>query len=667
MIEAHYGAWPSPLSATDVATGALGMEVVAVDGHDLYWLESRPSESGRVVLVRGGVDRAPSDVTPPGTNVRTRAHEYGGGACLVSAGTVYYSEFADQRIYTIRPGHAPVARTPSGSWRFADPAMHPSETWLAYVREDHSVGGEPITTIVRIDANGPPDAGVVLVSGADFYSTPRFSPDGGRMCWLQWSHPQMPWDGTELWIADVEADASLHRARLIAGGPDESIFQPGWAPDGALCFVSDRTGWWNLYRLSAAVLSTSRHGVEQDIEALCPRSAEFGRPQWVFGMATWACMDANTLVTAYRDTTGWHIGALDVHQRVLRTLTLDVEPGNVVLATPTHAVFVGISPRAPAAVMRVFLQSGDVETVRVASARIIDDVQVSEARAVEFPTDGGVTAHAYFYAPRHPHVHAPDDELPPAIVVSHGGPTSAAATGLNLEIQFWTTRGFAVIDVDYGGSSGYGRSYRRRLNGQWGVVDIADCVNAVAYFVHERLVDPSRLIIRGRSAGGYTTLAALTFRPRVFGAGASYYGVSDLEGLARDTHKFESRYLDTLVGPYPAAHDIYRQRSPIHFVDRIACPIILLQGADDRIVPPNQAEMMADAVRQKGLPVALLLLAGEQHGFRRGESIVRSLESELAFYGAVFGFAPAGPLPGISIDNLERWNASRAVHPARTP
>jgi acetyl esterase/lipase len=639
-----YGTWRSSISATAVAAGALALEGIAVDGEDVYWIERRPAEGGRHVLVRRTPDGRLVDVTPAGTDVRTRVHEYGGGACLVSQGTVYFSEFADQRVYRLETGGRPVPLTLEGGWFYADYAIHSSGRWLVCVREDHTVrGAEPVNTLVILPLDRLPTAGEVIAEGHDFYSTPRYSPDGTRLVWLAWRHPNMPWDSTELWVAEVMHNGHLERPRLVAGGPGESIFQPGWSPDGTVYFVLDRGGWWNLYRLEG-----------QQVVAVQAMEAEFGRPQWRFGTSTWAFVDSARLLVSYRWRGRWRLATIDVSSGRLTPIAADVEPGEFVTATRTHAIFAGHSPRAPDAVMRVHLETGFTETLRSAFAADLDPRSISEPEPIEFPTDEGLAAHAFYYPPRNPDFIGPAGDRPPLIVISHGGPTGAASTRLNLELQYWTSRGFAVVDVDYGGSSGYGRAYRQRLSGRWGLVDVVDCVNAARYLVERGKADAERLIIRGRSAGGYTTLAALAFHPAVFKAGASYYGVSDIEVLAADTHKFESRYLDTLVGPYPARRDLYRARSPIHFVDRLSCALILFQGLEDRIVPPNKARMMADAVRASGLPVALLTFEGEQHGFRRKETIVRCLEAELSFYGAVFGFQPADPLPPIPIDNLAR-------------
>jgi dipeptidyl aminopeptidase/acylaminoacyl peptidase len=446
---------------------------------------------------------------------------------------------------------------------------------------------------------------------------------------MAWDHPRMPWDGSELWLAGVRPDGTLGEPARIAGGATESIFQPGWSPDGTLHFVSDRTGWWNLYR--------RREGRVTPVHVM---AADFGRPQWQLGMSTWAFAGSDRIVLSYQERGRWNLGTFENSSGAFAPFRIGLEPGENIAATHTHAVFVGGSVAEPEALVRADLQTGVVETIRRASDVLVDRRFLSAPDAIEFPTGGGTTAHAFHYAPRNAHHTAPDDERPPLVVISHGGPTASTSARLNLEVQYWSSRGFAVVDVNYGGSSGYGRAYRRRLSGQWGIVDVADCVNAAQYLTERGLADGRRLIIRGRSAGGYTTLAALTFRPGIFTAGASYYGVSDLESMTTDTHKFESRYLDSLVGPYPETRDTYRERSPIHFVDRLSCPIIFFQGLEDRIVPPAQSALMAEAMRRKGIQVELLLFEGEQHGFRRHDTVVRCLEAELAFYRRVFDIHP---------------------------
>jgi dipeptidyl aminopeptidase/acylaminoacyl peptidase len=643
-VQKAFGTWPSPITADALATHGIRLSHVAIDGDDIYWIEGRPQQGGRNVLVRRRADGRIEDVTSADFNVRTRVHEYGGGAGVVSRGVIYASNFADQRLYRldVNASGEPIPITPPGDWFYADATVDDRRRRLIAVREDHSdPNREPINALVSISTDGRADAGQVIASGFDFYSTPRLSPDGSRLAWLAWRHPQMPWDGTELWLADVTGHGTLVRARRVAGGNTESIYQPGWAPDGHLYFVSDRDGWWKLYRSDMAA----------PVVVNAPARAEFGRPQWVFGTASWVPAGEGRLLVSNIQTGRWHLGLLDMRSGVLSTIADGLEPREWLTATDTHAVVVAGSVSTPEAVVRIELSTGAIDTIKSSSAVDVAESFLSVPESVEFPSTDGHVSHAFYYPPRNGECTAPDGERPPLILISHGGPTTATSATLDLRVQFWTSRGFAVADVNYGGSSGFGRAYRQRLNGQWGVLDVDDVVAAAKHLVATGKADPNRLAIRGGSAGGYTTLAALTFRPGVFQAGASYYGVSDIEVLARDTHKFESRYLDTLIGPYPAARDVYRARSPIHFVERLSCSLILFQGLEDKVVPPNQSEMMAAAVRAKGLPVAYLEFEGEQHGFRKASTIVRSLEAELYFYGAVFGFTPPG-VPPIAIDNV---------------
>jgi dipeptidyl aminopeptidase/acylaminoacyl peptidase len=662
-----YGTWPSPITAARVASQGLRLGAVALDGDDVYWLEGRPAEAGRIVLVRRTPDGRIRDVTPPPFNVRTRVHEYGGGAFVVSRGVACFSNFADQRVYRIdcRDEHAAAQPlTPEGQWRFADACVDEDRRRLWCVREDHRGAGEPVNTIVSIAFDQAPGEGAVAVEGHDFYACPRLSPDTRRLSWICWRHPNMPWDGTELWVADVTHAGVVANARRVAGGHDESIYQPGWSPDGSLIFASDRSGWWRLYRMAEEALAGaggpgSAHGSRpadpgRPILAQPPARTEFGRPQWIFGTATWTMAGADRLVVSCTRDGRWLLATIDVARGEWREVAIDLEPLEWLAATPTHAVMVAASPTQPEALVRVALESGGVDVLR-SSAPDADEPAshaIAVPQPITFPTAGGATAHAFFYAPHNGDVAAPPGERPPLMVISHGGPTTATRDVLDLKIQFWTSRGFAVVDVNYRGSSGYGRDYRTQLNTQWGIADVDDTIHAARYLVGQGQADPDRLLIRGGSAGGYTTLAALTFHPGVFKAGASYYGISDLEALAHDTHKFEARCLDSMIGPYPAQRDRYRARSPIHYVDQLACALILFQGLEDKVVPPNQSQMMADAVRASGWPVAYVTFAGEQHGFRMAETIIRSLEAELYFYGAVFGFAAADPIEPVAIDNL---------------
>ena len=663
-----YGTWSSPISAGTVAAQGLRLSAVAIDGDDIYWIEGRPHEGGRNVLVRCRADGSTTDVVPAGFNVRSRVHEYGGGAYVVAGDSICFSNFADQRVYAVkRTGpasavahsatadeeaghHDPIPLTPEGKCFYADYAVDPLRGRLVCVREDHSGDGEAVTTLVSLPLDGV-SAGEVIASGYDFYSTPRFSPDGSQLCWLSWRHPNMPWDGTELWVADLAESGHLRALRRVAGGDEESIYQPGWGPDGTLYFTSDRDGWWKLYRSDR-----SRSSIEPVLTDP-PPDAEFGRPQWVFGTATWVPAGHSRMLAAYTQHGHWHLADVNTETGEWHRIETDLEPHDWMAADasagPPHAVLVAASATRPDSVVRINLDSRRIDVLRSSSSLELNPGDVAPPQPIEFPTADGNVAHAIYYAPANATAGGPPGARPPLLAISHGGPTAAANATFDLKIQYWTSRGFAVLDVNYRGSSGYGRAYRNALRGNWGIADVADMVHAARHMVESGRADPSRLVIRGGSAGGYTTLAALTFHPGVFTAGASYYGVSDVEVLARDTHKFESRYLDRLIGPYPAARDEYRARSPIRVVDRLACPIILFQGLEDRVVPPNQSEMMAAAARAKGLPVAYLAFEGEQHGFRRAETIVRSLEAELYFYGAVFGFTPADSLPPVAIDNRE--------------
>lgn len=636
-----YGSWPSPITSDLIVAGSIRLGEIRLDGDRIYWSEGRPTEGGRNVIVQhtpeGGID-----LTPAPLNVRTRVHEYGGGAYIVVDGILYFSNFADQRLYQQHPGSDPAPLTAEGPYRFADAVWDSDRQRLICVREDFKGKGEPINTIVEVPVNGEPEesVGVVLVSGCDFYSSPRISPDGRSLAWLSWNHPDMPWDGTELWIATFHADGTLHGAQCIAGGREESIVQPEWSPDGDLYFVSDRTGWWNLYRWH-----------EQAIEPMCPKSAEFGLPHWVFRMTTYGFESPTSLICTYVERGVQHLARLNTETKALTPIDTPYTSINGLQVAAGKAVYGAGSPTAPGAIVVHDLATGEIEVLRKSSEMEIDPGYLSVPEVIEFPTNNGLTAYAIYYPPTNKDVVAPDHERPPLRVLSHGGPTAATSSSFNPGIQYWTSRGFAILDVNYGGSTGYGRAYRERLKGNWGIVDVDDCANGAEYLVKQGKVDGDRLVIMGGSAGGYTTLAALAFR-NTFKAGASYYGVSDLKALADDTHKFEARYLDGLIGPYPERQDLYEARSPIHHIQKLSCPVIFFQGDEDKIVPPNQAEMMVNALKEKGLPVAYVLFEGEQHGFRKAENIKRALDGELYFYAQVFGFTLADPVDPVAIANL---------------
>ncbi len=638
---AAYGSWKSPISSNMVVADAVRLGQVQLDGDDLYWIEQRPQEDGRNVVVRRSADGHTTDRTASGFNARTRVHEYGGGAYLVDRGTVYFANFRDQRLYRQDSSGAPRPITPPLPLRYADGVMDRARGRIICVREDHRESDQQaVATIVGVDTAGAAEE-QVLVSGNDFYSNPRLSPDGRRLAWLTWNHPNMPWDGAELWVGELDDRGALGRVQQVAGGQTESLFQPEWSPDGTLIFVSDRTGFWNLYRWRAS-----------KVEAVTQLEAEFGTPQWLFGMTTYAIESADRLVCRIIENGRARLALVSPASGEATTLrTVYDEFGANLRAAPGVAIVTAGSPTELPALVEIELATGQAEVLRRSNPVTIDPGYVSTGEPIEFPTTGGQMAHAFFYRPANQDFQAPDGERPPLLVHIHGGPTAMAGRALDLEVQYWTSRGFASVDVNYGGSTGFGRAYRERLNGQWGVVDVDDAVSAARYLVAQGHVDGNRLAITGGSAGGYTVLCVLTFKD-MFQAGASHFGISDLEVFAGETHKYESRYLERLVGPYPERRDLYAERSAINAIDRISAPVILFQGLEDKVVPPNQAELIVAALRKKGLPVAYLPFEGEQHGFRRAENIKRAIDGEFYFYSRIFGFQPADQLEPVQIDNL---------------
>jgi len=624
---------------------SISLGQIIAEGNTIYWSEARPEEKGRHVIVRRSTGGLTGDMNPAPYNARTRVHEYGGGETLVHQGILYFSNFSDQRVYRLEPGREPLPITPAIDLRYADGVMDAQRRRILYVREDHTAGDQDaINVIASLDANGADlqSGGQVLVSGNDFYASPRISPDGAHLVWLTWNHPNMPWDGTELWLADIAPDGRLVNPAQIAGGVNESIFQPEWSPDGKLYFISDHSGWWNLYRWEDQ---------QKSARALHPMEAEFGEPAWSFRQSTYAFESPERLICTYSQNGRRYLASLDTGSLQFHPFDLPYTDFRSICAIPGSVIFSCGSPIENWAIAQLDLSNGQASILKRSSDLVIDPGYLSDPHSIEFPSGEGRTAHAIFYPPQNKDFTAAVGEKPPLRVKSHGGPTGLASTTLDLGTQYWTSRGFAVLDVNYSGSVGYGREYRERLNGQWGIVDVDDCVNGALYLAREGLVDEKRMAIEGGSAGGYTTLCALAFR-KVFQVGASYYGISDAEALARDTHKFESRYLDRLIGPYPAEKERYVQRSPIHFAHQLDCALILFQGSEDKVVPPEQSRKMFDAVRAKGLPVAYLEFEGEQHGFRKAESIKRSLDAELYFYSQIFHFPLPETVEPILIENL---------------
>ena len=633
-VQAPYGSWKSPISASMIADTTISLDGVFVDNGQIYWLERRPSEGGRVVLV-GDVEGSHTDITPEGYSVRTQAHEYGGGALHIHDGTIYFVNAQDQHIYRHKVDEPPQVLTGSADDRFADMIVDVSRARLICARERHGAA-ETANALIAI---GLSDGAVTeLDSSHDFISNPRISPDGTRLAWLSWDLPDMPWDGATLWVADLAADGKLGEVLKVAGGAGEAAFQPEWRPDGSLVFALDRTGWWNLHVWDGETVSI-----------LIERDAEFGLPQWNFGMRTYDVLPSGDILCAYSQNGLWQLAQITgkrIHD--IATPYTDISG---VRSIGEGVVFLGANPQESKAVVRFDLEAENCVVLKRAAAEMIAKDDLSVPEPITFETSEDASAYGFYYPPRNALFVGPDGERPPLIVRGHGGPTSAASPSLSLAIQYWTSRGFAVLDVNYRGSTGFGRAYREALYGRWGDFDVEDMVAGAEYLVSKNKADPEKLAIRGGSAGGYTALASLTFKD-TFSAGASLYGIGDLMTLARDTHKFESRYLDRLIGPLPETEALYRARSPINHVAGLNCPVIFLQGSEDKVVPPNQAEAMVAALDTKNIPVAYVLFEGEGHGFRKAENVCRALEAELAFYGCVFGFVPADRLPELDIRNL---------------
>ena len=635
MRIAPYGTWESPVQPEDLAeTPPPSALDVAEDG--VYWLEVRPDEEGRSVLVWCARDGEPVDVTPAGFNVRTRVHEYGGGEFWRDRRTLYFSHFVDGRVYR-QEGHdgAPTPITPEpgspNSIRYADGRVLPDGSVVA-VRESHE-GPAVVNDLVVFPSDGsdPPRA---IRSGRDFYASPRPSPDGRRLCWLEWDHPQLPFTGTELWAGTL-VDGAIQNAEQVTGGGNESVFQPSWDEQGRLLWISDRSGWWNLYR---------------EGENLTPIEAELGAPAWRFDMSRYAFLDDGRVACLVTRKGTVSLELLDPETGTLEALELPYTwYGSFVRAHGMRVAVVGAGPREPETLFEYDARTGEQRTYKRARSVLAPEA-VSVPVPIEVPTDEGVV-HAFLYRPHNPEFAAPDDERPPLIVEVHGGPTAATAPCLTPEAQYWTSRGIAVVDVNYGGSTGYGRAYRQRLDGRWGEVDVTDAIAVAQYLVEEGEADGDRLVVQGGSAGGYTTLCALAFED-VFAAGVNYFGVVDLETFAEDTHKFEARYLDLLVGPYPEARERYRELSPVHRADDIRAPLLTFQGLDDRVVPPSQSEQLIEALERNGVPYAYLAFEGEGHGFRKRENLLRAPTATLSFLALIFGFEPADDVEPVEIKNL---------------
>jgi len=653
-LVAPYGSWDSAIEVELVAGTAIGLAEPWADGDDVYWLETRAAQGGRRTLLRHGLDGTTAELTPDPFRVGNRVHEYGGGSYAVDGGRVIVSSQADGRLWQLdRDGFAaPRALTPEGPWRFADLWFDPRLPRLYAVRETHDVARPTDATlvvneVVALALDGSDGPGRVLVSGPDFVAGARPSPDGRSLAWLEWDLPDMPWDSVRLRVAGVRDDGSLGDPRTIAGGPGTSVVQAAWSPAGVLHAVSDETGWWNLYAFDGP------DGVPGPGHNLTPMDAELGDPPWVFGRSSYVFLPDGAILAVARKDGRDSLLRIEPDGRVTPLETPFTEVEGLRVAGDTALAIVA-GPHEGAVLLRLHAGSGEPAGVLSRSLSVPLDASVLPIpEPITFGTADGATSRALYFAPSNAAYRGPDGELPPLLVLSHGGPTSSATSALSLDRAFWTSRGIAVVDVDYRGSTGYGRPYRDALKGRWGIVDVEDCAAAARFLVDRGSVDPARLAIAGGSAGGYTTLAALTFRPEVFAAGISSYGIADLELIHADGHKFESRYDEGLIAPWTEeGRTVFRERSPIHFLDRIRAPMLLFQGLDDRVVPPSQLDAMVAAFTAGGVPHVAMTFDGEGHGFRKAETKRTTYRTELAFLGRVFGFHPADGIEPLEIPGL---------------
>ena len=677
VTTAAFGSWVSPIAAEDLAAGTVKFEQLALDGDDIFWVESRPDEKGRSVVVRMTAD-GPRDITPAGFSARTLVNSYGGGAMAAKDGTVWFTNFAtsdfpqtkDQRVYAQTPGHFPKPITPRQPVHFADmvPDTERGVIFAVQERSDVLLHGQAQQTLVALDMQGSA-LPITVASGGDFYAAPRLSPDGKQLAWLTWDYPSMPWEGTRLQVADLDAQGNATGIRTIGGAPatkidpglnpvlqnamrysDEAIAEPLWSPDGQLYCVSDRseidgTRWWNIHRVDG-----------DDLVAVTAEAAEFTSPLWRLGVSSYGFISETEVLAAYSRNGVWALALVDVTSGALSAVDLPYTSITHLRVGNGFAVFFGGTFNGPAELIRLDLETHETTVLRSANPGLSDAAKAcfKAPETISFQVDDGKggteTSHAFYHAPYNPEYTNPTNERPPLIIVIHGGPSAAASSALSVDIAFFTSRGFAVLDTNYRGSTGFGRSYRQRIYGGWGVVDVADCVAGAEHLVAADKVDRYRIASRGGSSGGYTTLALATFTD-ILSAGASYYGISDLQMIAQDTDKLEAYYAALLVGPWPDAQKVFKGRSPLFHAGQINCPLIIFQGEDDPVVPPPQAHVLIDSLMDRKMPVAWEFFPGEGHGFKQKAHLIQSLEEELSFYGAIMGFTPAGHLAQPAIEN----------------
>tara|TARA_Y100001970_G_C14233915_1_gene860616 strand:- start:1450 stop:3405 length:1956 start_codon:yes stop_codon:yes gene_type:complete len=636
--------WKSEISAELITKQGLRLSEIKIDGEKIYWLEGRPEESGRYVIVSKSLNKSDQiDVLPQGYNSRNSVHEYGGASFTVKNNKIFFTNWDDQRIYCIKDQKIfPITPSPDieKSLRYSDLILTEDTKWIICVRENHNNDGEPVNEIVSVKTDGSFDV-KILISGKDFYSSPRINKSNDKLAWTQWDHPNMPWDETELCSAKIDSKTcSLGGINFIAGGTDKSILQPEWADNGELIYVSDESGWWNLHK--------SDNGKNNNI---LDESKEHAGPSWQFGFKTYDFYKKdNIILKGLSDDKKYGlIRILGLNGIIKKEIKLDYTQISYLNVLGDNLFFIGSSPSKNDEIIKYGIEDKSIHIIKKSSDLEISSSELSIAEEIQFPTTNNSKSFAFYYPPKNNN-YSDKDLKPPLLVISHGGPTSATSNSLNLSIQFWTNRGFAVVDVNYRGSTGYGRKYRDELKGNWGVYDAEDCIAAVKYLSGKKLIDPKKVVIKGGSAGGYTTINALTFYDD-FAAGATYYGIADLSIFINDTHKFESRYLESLIGKYPQDKQKYYDRSAINFTEKLSAPMIILQGSEDKIVPVSQAEIMAEALKKKQIPHALIIFEGEQHGFRKAQNIKSSLESELYFYSKVLGFNLNENISSVKIQN----------------
>lgn len=640
QITAAYGTWKSPISPELVADSPHGwIGQLYADKNHLYVLRNHPEQGGRGVVARVTANSQFEELIPAPFYARTRVYEYGGACFVVQDDTIYFSNVPDDRLYRQMPGQQPEPITAEGAVRYADLVVDPLRSRLICIREDRREDGEPKHTLTAINMAGD-EYGTVLFDQADFVAFPALSPDGHKLAWVSWNHPNMPFYSSSLWAAEIADDGSLIQVQQVVPEQEESITDPCWSPDGVLYFCSDRSNWWNLYRWQNG-----------NIEDVCPMEAELGNPFWNIGLRMYRFLNPKQVFAAYNQMGSWRLGIIDLETGRCKEIPNDFTFIIRLEIVGDIAYIVAASPIRPRSLIKLDLKTHQIEVMDSSVKYAIPDDYLSPGEHISYPTERGLRAYGYYHPPKNPEHRAPENELPPLIVNVHGGPTGSTKNALDMAVQFFTSRGFAVLDINYGGSAGYGREYRSRLRGQWGVVDVEDAVNGARHLIRAGLVDAERTIICGGSAGGFTTFAALAFTED-FKAGCSLFGISDLEVFHKETHKYESRYCETLVGPYPEARALYRERSAMSKADRINSPLLIFQGSEDRIVPPNQSQFVADALTRNKVPVAYIEFEGEGHGFRKRESVLCVINSELAFFGRIFGFRPADVLPELEIKNF---------------